>query len=264
VMFFPTILYVVLGIAAAMVLEPPEPELAAKLRDTSAAREAYDALGPMKASEWRVLALFLILIFLWVIGAWIKLDAGFAALIIMGVLFMPGIGVLQAKALREVNWDIALIIGSGFGVAGILNETGMIKVVADALIAPVLNPLATLGSFGVALGGIIVGLIAHFMLPGPANVTLAIPLLIAWGTNIAHLPQIDVVVFLLFLSAMTSQLVAMAYQQPPYYVYLGMDITNDARFNWLLIKVWPLHTAASILASYLIYVIVKATGIGLT
>jgi di/tricarboxylate transporter len=216
----------------------------------------------MTADEWKVLGAFLLAVFLWIIGGTIKLDPGLAAVIVMGLLFLPKIGVLPSKALRELNWDITLLIGTAVGVAGILDQTGMINVISGALISPLLDPLSHFGLIGIAVGCIIVGLIAHFLLPAPSNLTLAVPLLITWGTSSMHLPTAVVLAFLGILSVLNDKLVMLAYQMPPYYVYLAMDVTDGPRFNALLIKLYPVLALALIVCAFVAYGMIMFTGFG--
>jgi anion transporter len=263
IMAVPTLILCVFQFVGALIFAPPERELMAKLRDSRAARDAYAALGPMTFDEWKVAAMFVLAIGLWVFGAQLKLDAGFAALIVMGLLFLPKIGVLNAADERAITWDLVLLIGAAVGVGGILEQTGMIKAVSGALVAPVLNPLAAYGLVGIAIGCILVGLFAHFILPSPANVTLAFPLLISWGLNTLHLPNAQVLAFLGLLSVAGNQVIMMAYQMPPYYVFLGMDVTNVPKFNALLIKIYPFAAVGMFLGAFAAYALLNATGWGI-
>lgn len=263
VMAVPTVLLCIFQFIAAVIFAPPERELMAKLKDSKAAREAYTALGPMTFDEWKVAAMFVLAIGLWVFGAQLKLDPGFAALIVMGLLFLPKIGVLNAADERAITWDLVLLIGAAVGVGGILDQTGMIKAISGALVAPVLNPLAGYGLVGVAIGCILVGLFAHFILPSPANVTLAFPLLISWGLNTLHLPNAQVLAFLGLLSVAGNQVIMMAYQMPPYYVFLGMDVTNVPKFNGLLIKIYPFAALGMFVGAFAAYWLLLATGWGI-
>ena len=54
----------------------------------------------------------------------------------------------------------------------------------------------------------------------------------------------------------------LAYQFPTYYIFLGLDVTNNAKFNGLLTKTYPILVAGMIVAIYLTYVTVKLTGFG--
>jgi hypothetical protein len=139
----------------------------------------------------------------------------------------------------------------------------MIDAVSKALVAPLLNPLSTMGIIGIALGTTIVGLIAHFLLPGPNNLTLALPLLINWGFKIVHLPIAIVLAFLGMLSALGDKNIMFPYQLPPYYVYLSMDVTDVPHFSNLLIKLWPVLAVATIVGAYAVYGVANLTGIGI-
>jgi len=259
----PTVTLYACAMIGAWLLYRPEPELVAKLHDTKTVREDYAALGPMSAAEWRVLGLFALAIVLWVLGGQIKLDPGFAALIVMGLLFLPVVGVLHPDALGRINWNIALLVGGAIGIGGILDQTGVMKALSGALVGPILNPLAHFGLFGIAIGCIVVGLIAHFLLPSPANTTLAFPLVISWGFGSQHLPAAQVLAFLGMLSVFGNNVVMLPYQFPTYYVFLGMDITNNSRFNELLIKVYPFQAMGMLIATYMVYALILATGFGI-
>ncbi len=261
-MFLPTIILMGATCAASAMFAWPEAELAAKLQDSAAAKEAYAKLGPMTANEWKVVGMFVLVVLLWVTGSWTHWDPGFVAIFVAGLLFVPDIGVLKPKAVRDVNWDIFMLIGAVIGIAGILNETGMIKVVSDALIGPVLNPLAHWGLPGIAIGAIIVSLVAHFLLPSPSNLTLALPLLITWGTQTMHLPADVVLAFLAMVSVLGNLMVVLAYQMPPDYIFLGMEVTDTRKFNGLLIAIYPIACVAIFICAYVIYWTIHITGFG--
>jgi solute carrier family 13 (sodium-dependent dicarboxylate transporter), member 2/3/5 len=261
-MALPELLFTGVAIAAAWAMSRPEPELLARLEDGRTIAEAYARLGPVTAAEIKVLALYLLAVLLWIFGRALHLQPGFAALIILGLLFLPGIGPLPAKALREINWNVVLLLGAVAGLAGILDETGILKVAASALIGPVLDPLAGLGLFGIAIGCIAIGLIAHFLLPGPANLTLALPLLVSWGLDTRHLPEAEVLAFLALLTALGDKLIMLSYQVPTYYTFLSLDVTDVPRFNLLLIKLYPVLALAILLGAFLAYGVIKLTGIG--
>jgi len=62
------------------------------------------------------------------------------------------------------------------------------------------------------------------------------------------------------LSIFGNQAVMLAYQFPTYYIFLGLDVTNNAKFNGLLTKTYPILVAGMIVAIYLTYVTVKLMG----
>ncbi len=263
VMVIPSIIYAVFAICGSAMFGRPEPELVEKVKDSRATKEAFAELGPMTANEWKVLGMFLLAIVLWIAGDALKLSPGFASLIVMGLLFLPGIGVLPGKALRDINWDITLLIGAVVGVAGILNATGMTKVLSKALVGPILDPLAHFGLIGIAVGAVVISLIAHFLLPAPNNLTLAVPLLITWGLKAEHLSAAVVLAFLGLIAVLNDKLVMFPYQMPPYYVYLAQDVTDGPRFNSLLVKMYVPLAIATIIGAFVAYLIVSATGFGI-
>ena len=264
IMFLPTIVMCACGFVGSALLAWPEPELAARLANTTAAKEAYQALGPIKADEWKVVGIFALLIAMWIFGERIHLDAGYAAIIAMALLFLPGIGVLERKAFREINWDITILVATAIGMAGILDRSGLIKSLSDHLVGPFMNPLSTFGMAGVLFGAILVGLVAHFIMPSPGQLSLVIPLLVAWGMNTAHLPEAQVLAFLGLVSAAGNEAIMLAYQKPPLFVYLGLDITDNRAFNALLIKVYPFTALGMFCAGLVAYWIIELTGFGIS
>ena len=251
------------SVAIGWFLSPPEPELMEKLRGGETAREEYAKLGPITADEWKVMGAFVLALVLWISGSYIHLDAGWAAVLVASCLFLPGIGVLSGRAVREINWDNVLLIGAVVSVAGILNTTGVITFVSNLLIAPILNPLSHLGLIGIAIGVLIVGMIAHFLFPGPSNLAMAIPLLVNWGFKTIHLPAGQVLAFLALLTVLHDKNIMFPYWVPPYYVFLSMDIADGQRFNQLLMRAYPLLAVAAVVSAFVAYGIILATGIGL-
>jgi anion transporter len=262
-MALPTLLFTIVAMFFSWLFSRPELELMAKMRDSHAMITAYHEMGPMTADEWKVLAIYVFAVFFWVIGGFLHIQPGFVALMIMGVLFLPKIGVLPRKAIRDINWDIVLLLGAVTGVAGILDQTGMLKAISNVLVAPVLDPLAHFGLFGIAVGCIIVGLIAHWLLPGPTNLTLAVPLLVTWGIHTQHLPMPIVLAFLVLLSALGDKLIMLPYQVPTYYTFLAMDVTDVPRFNALLFKLYPILAVTILIGAFITYGTMIVTGIGM-
>lgn len=259
IMALPAVVFAFFAVFGSMLFVRPEPELLAKMKNIKISGMNYNELGPMTAGEWRALFIFLFAILLWVIGDKIHLEAGIASLIIMSILFLPRIGVLKAEALQTFNWNIVLLIGAVMGVGGILKETGMIDALSKALISPILNPLHTFGVLGIAFGVIIIGLITHFLLPSPNNLSMALPLLFTWGLNTAHLPMPEVLAFLGILTFFTDKMVLFPYQIPPYYVFLSMEVTDRPKFTKLLLKMYPIMVVASIIGAFVAYELLTIT-----
>ncbi len=50
---------------------------------------------------------------------------------------------------------------------------------------------------------------------------------------------------------------------PPFYVFLGMDTTDNARFDQLLMRMYPYTCLVMIVSAYLIYMMINITGFGI-
>jgi len=264
-MLVPACLFAVASIALSrIIVGAPEPELMAKVKDSTAAKEAFASCGKMTPDEWKVLFGFLLAIFLWVIGEHIKLSAGWASLLVAGLLFLPKIGVLPKKALNKINWDIVLLIGAVVGVYGIMDATGVVKLLTTVLIGPVLMPLGGNGSLiGIAIGSIIIGTIAHLFLPAPNNVAVIVTLLCGWAWTTMHFDIAVVMAFMAMLSLIGDKLVFLPYQMPPYYVFLALDLTDLPQFNKLMMIMYIPMCLVMVVMAFIVYFIASSTGIGL-
>ncbi len=263
IMFIPVLAFTAIMVAGSVLVGGrPEPELIAMVRNSEATKKSYEELGPITSGEKKVMAAFVLAVVLWALGDTIGVRPGYSALIVMGLLFLPGVGVLPAKALKELNWNIILLIGAVMGLGSILTETGLNEVLSNLIFAPIMNPLSHLGLIGVALGVIAISLVAHFILPSPNNLTLVVPLLVTWGIN-ANLHPAALLAFLGMLALINDKVILLSYQMPPYYVYLGMDVTDIPRFNQLLLRMYPVAMVAMIVAAFLIYSMIMLTGAGI-
>ena len=263
IMFVPMTVYTALLIAVCYFVNgKPEQELVEKIKDNAAIREAYKALGPMTANEKKVTVAFILAVILWAFGNVIHLQAGYAAIFVMCLLLLPGIGVLGPKSLNKLNWSIIILIGCVSGLGSILSQTGLAKSLSVLIFSPILDPFySSFGIFGIALAVIIASAIAHVVLPSPNNVTLLTPILVTWGITAGLDPAI-VLAFIGMLILVNDKAIFLAYQMPPYYVFLGMDITDPGQYNKLLMKMYPLVCVCMIICAYLIYAMIKITGFG--
>ena len=210
----------------------PEPELARKLSDSTRLHDEYAKLGPMTAPEKRVLACVILVLVLWCFGDLVGLKAGFAAILVSALLFLPGMAVVEPRqAMRDVNWSIVLLVGCLVGFGAIVQDTGLADSLASAVFAPIMNPIHQhLGLLGICINVLLVSAIAHFLLPTPNNIVLAAPVLIAWGLSAGLDPAI-LLGLLVLPVAMHDRIVPLSYQYPPYYVMLGLDLVDTKSFN---------------------------------
>jgi len=103
---------------------PPE------VRETPAAaaiaRSALERMGPMSASEWIMLGVFILMLALWVFGSALRVDstavalAGVALLLVTGVLTWDDL-LREREAWNTMIWFATLVM-----MAGSLNELGLV------------------------------------------------------------------------------------------------------------------------------------------
>lgn len=88
------------------------------------ANEKLASMGPMKINEWIVLATFVLLIVLWILGPSIGLSATAAAMIGLAIFFLTGI--LQWKEILEEHtaWDTFIWFSALVTLATFLNKLG--------------------------------------------------------------------------------------------------------------------------------------------
>jgi sodium-dependent dicarboxylate transporter 2/3/5 len=107
-------------------LNPPE---RASIGDVSAIDRELRELGPLRAAEWKLIAILTAMLGLWIASTWQPtLDVALVALCGALVMFLPGLGLLRWKDVeRATGWDTLLVIlgVSSIGVASV--ETGLAK-----------------------------------------------------------------------------------------------------------------------------------------
>jgi anion transporter len=121
-------------------LVPPEPVGGP---DARAAIETQLAeLGPMRAAEWRLVTVAVVLLALWSTeGALHALDTSTTTLAAVTLLMLPRVGVLAwEEAERLVPWGTVVLFAVGISLGAVLIATGAAAWVARA----------TLGALGVA------------------------------------------------------------------------------------------------------------------
>jgi sodium-dependent dicarboxylate transporter 2/3/5 len=134
--------WMAIGVPMVLVLVPVAwwallhacpPEMAAVVDPAQVARERAGR-GPLSPAEKKVLALFGVLIVLWVASTWVKaLDVALVALIGSLVVFLPGMRVLRwNEAQKGVGWDALLVIGGVTSLGAASVKTGLAKWLVDA------------------------------------------------------------------------------------------------------------------------------------
>ena len=111
-------------------------------------KEEIRKLGPMQATERRVLLIFFCAIFLWVsrgllnkfLPALKLSDAGISMLAAFALFAIPfrfntGSFTLQWKDTQKLPWGILILFGGGLALASGLSEAGIIDMIGDAVAA---------------------------------------------------------------------------------------------------------------------------------
>ncbi|KKM10506.1 hypothetical protein SY88_12480 [Clostridiales bacterium PH28_bin88] len=107
-------------------------------------KEAIQELGPLTVDEKRVLAVFSMLLVLWLADVSDFFPAELLAAI---ALLVPGIGVFTWKeASKQINWGTLVLFGSGLALAKALTATGVV----DHLSRLLLQVVGGLSAVGLA------------------------------------------------------------------------------------------------------------------
>jgi len=88
-------------------------------------RKAYAELGPMKAAEWRLLAISAALLFLWATEQILhRFDTSTTTVAAIAVMFLPYVGVMGWKqAQPRIPWGTIVLFGVGISLGTALLQT---------------------------------------------------------------------------------------------------------------------------------------------
>lgn len=103
---------------------PPEPE---------SVRHLLRALGPWSRDEQKVAGWLLLTIALWATDSLHHVHPAAIALSVGLLLTLPGVGVLDMKAVKSVNFVLILFIGGTLSMAQVLAETRVLDVLSTHL-----------------------------------------------------------------------------------------------------------------------------------
>lgn len=113
---------------------PPEVQSVAGGKE--AVRKALADLGPMKASEKKLLAISLTLLAFWATeGVLHRLDTSTTTIIAVALMFMPGIGIMTWKdAQPRIPWGTVILFGVGISLGTALLQTKGATWLADIVV----------------------------------------------------------------------------------------------------------------------------------
>jgi DASS family divalent anion:Na+ symporter len=107
------------------------PEIQATPQATQLAHNELEKMGPMKRKEKMLIAVFLVILSLWVTSEWNKLDATVVALLGVSVMLVTGVIRWEDVLAEKGAWDALIWFGGLVMMAGQLNTLGLMKWFAD-------------------------------------------------------------------------------------------------------------------------------------
>jgi solute carrier family 13 (sodium-dependent dicarboxylate transporter), member 2/3/5 len=113
------------------------PEVTQVVGGRDAIRTSLAALGPMKASEKKLLAISLTLLAFWATeGVLHRLDTSTTTITAVALMFLPGIGIMTWKeAQPKIPWGTVVLFGIGISLGTALLQTKGAVWVADIVVA---------------------------------------------------------------------------------------------------------------------------------
>jgi sodium-dependent dicarboxylate transporter 2/3/5 len=112
------------------------PEVAEVPGGREGIRKSLAALGPMKASEWKLLILSLVLIGFWATeGILHKYDTSTTTITAVALMFLPGFGIMTWKeAQPKIPWGTVILFGVGISLGTALLTTNAAQWLANIVV----------------------------------------------------------------------------------------------------------------------------------
>lgn len=96
-------------------------------------------------------------ILFWAVGSLVGISSIVPPLVAVCVLAAPGVGIVTAADIRAINWEVILLFGGVFSLTKVLESSGAIGVVVDALLTLVpIQLLSTPAAIATILGFVFV------------------------------------------------------------------------------------------------------------
>ena len=133
-----------------------------------------------KEKDWRYYLVWITLIgtiVLWATEQITKINSNVVALIPLAVLTCTGI--FTKEDIKDINWSVLWLVAGGFALGTCLQETGLAKVLIEAI---------PFGSMSVVLVLVVAGLVCYFLsnfISNSATAALLIPILIVVAEGMA-------------------------------------------------------------------------------
>ena len=146
------------------------------------------ALGKLKTGEKKFLAIFAIVVILWVTNPITHIDNNMVAALGACAMALSGIELLTGDHIKQgVDWNGILLVGGATAIAMTLSTTGASKWIADLLT----GALGTMSIPMVILTVSIFAIFIHVIVPtGGALVALFVPIMAGVAVNLGMSPVI--------------------------------------------------------------------------
>lgn len=156
-------------------------------RSEAIVREGLAEMGPVTAAEWRALAIFVLVVGLWVSQPWTKLNTTLVCLLGACLMFFPKIGVIDwSDANKGVSWQVVMICGGGVSLGGVLMKTGAAKWIAEHIFRAL--GLHSASVLVILLLVMLVLLFLHFVFVGTTAMATALLPIVVGIAQTAGLP----------------------------------------------------------------------------
>lgn len=99
--------------------------------------EAERAREPLDGDQQIVLGTLILAILGWVVGSFVDVPAILPALFVVVVLTLPGVGILDAQDLRDINWGVVFLFGTMLSILEVMNDLDGLELLVDLLFAGV-------------------------------------------------------------------------------------------------------------------------------
>jgi len=220
---FPCLVMAAGSFVLIQLVLPPEKEIIAHAGSITAIDEKLKEMGPMTTAEKKALAFFALAVVLWITEPFHSIDTAWVAILVGILLFLPGVGVLGEKAIKNISWDTILLLGIALGIDGIMKAVRLDTWLTKSLLSPILDPLISIGPIGLALGITLFVFVVHFLIASAAATTAILsPLLVQY----AHLKGVSVTLAAMVAARSAMNVFIFPYQTTMFIILWGTGYMN--------------------------------------
>lgn len=180
------VIYSILALLILYVTIKPDKEFDA----VAVIRARYQDLGPMTLNEKKASAILVIALILMATDFIHKVDVGWILMIVAGVVFLPGVGVMKAEQLNKTNFAMVFFVAGAMSIGPIAAKIGIVKIMSDMLI-----PFLKGGSFATIASVYFFGVVLKFFLTPLAATAMFVSTIAEIAIQLGIHPYLLVYVF---------------------------------------------------------------------